>query len=488
MFSLAELYSKVNSSHHCSRISDTHGAFLTPELTVACLDALTGQQTPVAHGDKVIIEVENTVHSIAWMLALWKLGAVVVPVKAGIDHKAIYAIANDCNAKYWLANNYVQLLDSWQPPTNKIVLNTAPRVTGVDLALLIYTSGSTGTPKGIMLSHQNVLVSLKSISQYLRITAEDRILCLSPLSFDYGLYQALFALYNDCHTLLYSQVFNPLAVVKTLAAESITLLPLVPAMASAISRLLAVLKPDLSSLRGITNTGGHLPESVINAWKSYHPELDVYAMYGLTECKRALYLEPEFWLSKPGSVGKPIPGLDAKVLIEQQGQLVEANAGEVGELHVRGTAVMQSYCDSNASGGARLVAGNYRDDNWLATGDLFTTDEDGFFYFKGRNKDLIKQAGFCIYPKDLESLIESCPLVELCAVIAASDANGDEIAVAVIQLNCTDASTEASVKEWISQHIDKDYTPRDIRFADKLALTDNSKIDKKKLEQELFTG
>lgn len=488
MFSLSEFYSQVVSNQWTGDITDTAGGILGSDLCQSYMDVLTNSETTVQHGDKVIIAADNSVNSVAWMLALWHLGAAVVPVKSGMARHSIESIAQDCNAKFLIENNQVAPLENWQSLPKTFAYRTEARVTGVDLALLIYTSGSTGTPKGIMLTHQNVLTSLQSISQYLRIEKDDRILCLSPLSFDYGLYQALFALYRPCRTLLYGSTFNPMAVIKLLAAERITLLPLVPAMASALARLLPVLKPDLSCLRAITNTGGHLPDSVIHSWKRFHSELNVFAMYGLTECKRALYLEPEFWQQKPGSVGKPIPGLDAKVFIETEQGLIEANAGEVGELYVRGSAVMQAYCDPNAQGGARLIAGSYRADNWLATGDLFCVDEDGFFYFKGRSKDLIKQAGFCLYPKEIEAQVESCPFVDLAAVIASVDANGDEVAVAVIQLSQCDEETERYASDWIKDNLDKDYTPRNIRFIEKLALTDNSKIDKKQLEKDILVS
>ncbi|ASP37671.1 hypothetical protein CHH28_02850 [Bacterioplanes sanyensis] len=485
MFSLAEFYPRVVSDHWQGSITDTLGNQLSSDTCMACLDTLTQLEMPLNFGDKCLLVVDSSVHSIAWMLTLWSKGIVVVPVKTGIADSAIHAIATDCNARYLIEGSQIQCLGNYVATPKQFVTKYAQAVTGVDLALLIYTSGSTGTPKGIMLTHHNVITALSSISQYLNIQADDRILCLSPLSFDYGLYQALFALYCDCHTLLSSQSFNPMAVIKQLSNERITLLPLVPAMASALVRLLPVLKPDLSTLRGITNTGGHLPQAVIQRWKDYHPELDVYAMYGLTECKRALYLPPEHWHSKAGSVGKPVPGLEAKVFIQQGDTHIEAAVGQVGELYVRGSAVMQAYCDPQAQGGAKLHPGDYRDDNWLATGDLFCIDDDGFFYFKGRSKDLIKQAGFCLYPKDIESVLETCPLVELSAVIAAQDNNGDEIAAAIIQLQCNDKEHQQQFSAWAREHIDKDYMPREVRFADRLALTDNSKVDKRKLQQEL---
>ncbi|GAB2884721.1 class I adenylate-forming enzyme family protein [Microbulbifer echini] len=487
MFSLADLFDGVVTGSWLGSLENLTGEKLTAQCCGRALSLLQQTDIQLAHGDKIVIRAQNDFFTVATMLSAWHLGLVVVPIKGDAGQAAVESIAADCNAKAIVEGESIALLETYRPQQKLFELHTASRVTGVDLALIIYTSGSTGKPKGIMLTHQNVLTSLQSTSDYLRLDSEDRILCLSPLSFDYGLYQVLFALFKDCTTILYDKTFNPLHVLKVISEMKISVLPIVPAMGAALSKLLSLVKPDLSHLRAITNTGGHLPEYVIRAWKQYCPALNVFAMYGLTECKRALYLEPELWEQKMGSVGKPIPGLDVRIFLldELQNTYHEAKANEVGELFVRGSGVMQAYYDPSAKGGAQIISGLYRDDNWLATGDLFSRDDEGFYYFKGRSKDLIKQAGFCLFPKDLEGVIDACPLVHLSAVLASSDRYQNEIAVCVLELHENTPEHQQQFKAWLKDNLDADYTPREVRFVEAIKLTANSKIDRQKLQQEL---
>ncbi|WP_164503512.1 class I adenylate-forming enzyme family protein [Pleionea sediminis] len=485
IFSLSELYSKVVDDQYKGQIiPDDNSRELSKQGLIEASRDIDEYEKGFNYGEKVVLLVDNSIDSVSMILACWNAGLVVVPVKSDMAMDSVQVIADDSNAKaIWKEGNWISN-GGFKPELSQFELRQPHRVTGSDLALIIYTSGSTGIPKGIMLTHNNVITSLNSISHYLRLDTEEVILGLSPLSFDYGLYQLLFALANDCSLVLYQGQFNPMKVIANIEKHSITLIPIVPAMATAVSKVARIAKGKLATLRKLTNTGGHLSESTIREWKKHCPELQIFSMYGLTECKRALYLEPELWNAKMGSVGKPIPGLDARVFIESgEGNYVEADPYQVGELFVRGSGVMQSYRKSHSGGGARIISGDYRDDNWLATGDLFCYDEDGFFYFKGRTKELIKQAGFCIYPVEVESAVEQHANVSLCAIIGSTDRYGDETALMFIQLCDNSEEAQTAIKHWLKETIDNDYLPREVRFVEEMALTVNSKIDKNQLKK-----
>lgn len=488
-FSLADLYSKVINLQWSGQIHFyPSGKMLTPECVeqhIVWLD----NNCPVRFGDRVIVVGNPSPETVVTMLWMWQKGAVVVPVKSDMAKEAILTIADNCHARFLMNDATVELLHHDAPADTLFVEKGVRRVCGTDLALLIYTSGSTGTPKGIMLSHNNVVTAMSSIATYLRIDKNEHILGLSPLSFDYGLYQLLFCLANDCHFTLYEEDFHPLKVLTALEKQQITLLPIVPAMGIALVKLIRAFKKKLPHLHKVTNTGGHLGESVIDDFRELVEGIEVFAMYGLTECKRALYLPPEYVEQKRGSVGVPIPGLEAKLFekveTEEAGaHYVEVDQGKIGELFVRGATVMQGYFGM-ANAGANIIAGKYRDDNWLATGDLFSQDEDGFFFFKGRCKELIKQAGFCIYPTELEAIIEKNDVVKLAAVIQSSDRTGDEVACLVVELQKQDEESEKYFEQWLKETIDSDYRPRLLKFIEHMPLTPNSKVDKKSLKQSL---
>ena len=488
LFSLSDLCVKLQQQRWGGQINFCpSGQTLTHETMTAHQDWLE-QNIQFSFGEKIIVVSTPTPETVSTLLWLWHKGAVVVPVKHDMQMDAIQKIADDCHAHAVIKDQDITELEPSPQPPLLFRENSTRQVCGTDLALLIYTSGSTGNPKGIMLSHNNVITAINSIATYLKIDSDEHILGLSPLSFDYGLYQLLFSLAFDCKVTLFEESFHPVKVIKALDEHKITLLPVVPAMAISLSRVIRALKFKLPHLRKMTNTGGHLGETVIDDLVSLIPQLDVYAMYGLTECKRALYLPPDKTHKKRGSVGIAIPGLEAKLFISVQCEdglhYQEVRIGEVGELFVRGATVMQGYY-GQANAGANLISGNYRDDNWLATNDLFTQDEDSYFYFKGRTKELIKQAGFCIYPTESEALIEKNTLVHLAAIIQSKDKFGDEIACLCVQLHDDTKENEDAFKDWLKANTDPDYRPREVRFTNQMQLTANTKVDKKSLVAKL---
>lgn len=487
LFSLKDLYSKVNQqkwggsiNFYPSEKKITNKKF---EQHISWLE----QNVSLAFADKVIVIATPTPETIMTILWFWKNGIVVVPVKHDMSLSAIEKIAENCEAAATIKDLNFKLR---QKKNAEIVFReySHRQVCGSDLALIIYTSGSTGQPKGIMLSHTNVITAIYSIGNYLRIDKREHILGLSPLSFDYGFYQVLFSLAFDCQLTLFEEQYHPIKVLKAIETNNITLLPVVPSMATSLSKMIQVFKKTLPSLSKLTNTGGHLGESVIEALTDSLPQLQVFAMYGLTECKRALYLPPEDVKKKKGSVGIAIPGLEAKLFndFDSNGQKYyqEAEPGNIGELFVRGATVMQGYYGESHAG-ANIVSGSYRDDNWLATGDLFVRDECGYFYFKGRRKELIKQAGFCIYPTEVEAMIEKNSLVNLAAIISSTDKFGDEIACLCIQLHQDSEVNRSAFEDWLFKEVDVDYRPRTIKYIENMQLTANGKVDKKCLVNSL---
>ena len=488
LFSLSDIQIKIQQGRWQGQINFyPSGQVLTNEM-INQHQTWLAENLTFEFGDKIIVVCTPTPQTVATMLWLWHKGAVVVPVKHDMTIEDITKIADDCHAHAMLKDNEVTELEPSPKPDVLFRENSSRQVCGTDLALLIYTSGSTGKPKGIMLTHNNVITAMNSIATYLKIDHNEHILGLSPLSFDYGLYQLLFSLAFDCQFTLFEENFHPMKVLKALDVQQITLLPVVPAMAISLSRVMRALKRKLPHLQKLTNTGGHLGETVINDLQELIPQLDVYAMYGLTECKRALYLPPEKTHEKRGSVGIAIPGLEAKlfttVVCDDGKHYQEVPIGGIGELFVRGATVMQGYY-GNASAGANLISGNYRDDNWLSTGDLFCQDEDGYFYFKGRTKELIKQAGFCIYPTESEALIEKNDLIQLAAIVQSKDKFGDEIACLCVQLHDNNETNQGTFKQWLTENLAADYRPREIRFIEHMQLTPNSKVDKKSLVAQL---
>lgn len=426
-------------------------------------------------GDVVMVKARNDLHGATAMLAAWLHGCTVCPIDPTAPPQLHALIAQQSGAVAVVeTDGQVQRIA--EPPIRAL---GPARATGVDMALMIFTSGSSGHPKGVMLTHSNVMSALRAISSYLQLGPEDRILCIPPMFLDYGVYQVLFTLFNGCELVLGTGLKSPLKILDLIQSCQPTILPVVPALASGLATVLNTFKQTVDSLQLVTNTGGHLAPATIEALRRSFPKARVMPMYGLTETKRALFLPPHLVDQKQGSVGGPMPGLDARVVVTgPDGELAEAQVGEIGELYLRGASVMQGYHRQDSQAGARIVPGNYRDDLWLATGDLFEADAEGCLYFRGRTKSLIKQKGYCVYPRDLEAEAEALPQVASAVVVGRNESDGDESAVMFALLKGeADEGTRTAVREQILERLHKSVQPRYIEFLTEWPALPVGKID-----------
>jgi len=351
----------------------------------------------------------------------------------------------------------------------------------LDLAALVYTSGSTGNPKGVMLSHQNMVFAQGSLVEYLRLDASDRILNLLPLAFDYGLYQALMAVHLGATLVLERTFAFPAAIVKRVVDEGVTVFPGVPTVFATLLSLHRNSPVSMPSVRRFTNTAAHLPDDYVPGLLEMSPGALVYKMYGLTECKRVCYLEPELVLSKPSSVGKAIPGTETYVLGDDGLPVV---AGTTGTLYVRGPHVMLGYWNLPAETAHMLKPGKYPGERVLCTHDFFRTDEDGFLYFMGRSDDIIKSRGEKVSPVEVENALAAVPGVREVAVIGVTDELLGQAVRAYVVLHAEVTYTEQAFKREAMARLEGFMVPRDVRFVPDLPKTASGKVRKKTLVEE----
>ncbi|MGL6211535.1 MAG: class I adenylate-forming enzyme family protein [Paracoccaceae bacterium] len=424
-------------------------------------------------GDVVLVRAQNALQGVASLLAVWLSGATVCPVDPDASDATLALIAREINASALIETDGALIVLPFQP---REAWRAQDYATGDDLGLVIFTSGSSGRPKGVMLSNTNIMTSLRSIAAYLDIAPQDRVLCIPPMFLDYGIYQVLFTLFSRCALVLGTGLRNPLAILDMIKTFQPTIIPVVPALASGLTRILNTFSVSLPGVRLVCNTGGHLAPATITSLRRAFPGVSVVPMYGLTESKRALFLPAELVDSHEGSVGGPIPGLDARVVVvAEDGTLAEAACGQEGELYVRGSGVMQGYHRADAGAGARLVPGRYREDTWLATGDLFVRDADGCLSFRGRSKSLVKQRGYCLYPRDIEAVAEAQAGVRSAVMIGRTEADGDETAVLFVVTH--PEADPAAIKASITAELSETQRPKVIRFLAEWPVSPVGKID-----------
>ncbi len=446
----------------------------------------------VGRGDRVALVVHNTADAAVAVYGVLRAGAAISPLNPTVkadklayvlrdsDASAVVAdartaaVAHDAVA---LAGTTTAILDA---SDRTAAATPPPPPLDVDLAGVIYTSGSTGEPKGVTLTHRNMTFAADAIIEYLGLHGGDRVLCVSPLSFDYGLYQLLMSVRARATLVLEHGFPFPGRIVGLLESEAITVLPGVPTLFHVLCGLRGLGERKLPALRLLTNTGQALTGATIAAIRRTFPGAALVSMYGLTECKRVSYLPPEELDRRPASVGHAIPGTEAWVAGEDGGV---AAPGEVGELLVRGAHVMQGYWNAPEATAERLRPGRWPWERTLATGDLFRTDEQGFLYFVGRRDDLIKTRGEKVVPREVEEVLAAAEGVNEVAVVGVPDALLGTAVVAHVSPRDGASLEPVALRRRCAAHLESHMVPARFMIHPALPRTPNGKIDRRALAE-----
>lgn len=464
--------------------------------------------------DRVIIYLNNSVESVISLFGILKAGGIFIIVDPQVKEKKFEYILRDCQARVLITDtehlvqitaillnlpnleliivtdypknhsisiltlktrllSYIEILEKY-PSTRRI-----SRCIDIDLASLIYTSGSSGKPKGVMLTHHNMASAATSIIQYLGNTSDDIIINTLPLAFDYGLYQILMA-FKFGGTVVQEKTFvYPQQIINLIVKEKVTGWPIVPTIAAILIRLKNLDKNDFSSLRYITSTSQVLPPEHINILRKIFPNVEIFSMYGLTECKRVSYLNPQELDNRPNSVGKAMPNMDAYIVNDDDEEILEA--GKPGELVVRGSQVMKGYWNLPEETARALRPGRYSGDKVLYTGDIFEKDEEGYLYFLGRKDDIIKTAGHLVSPKEVENVLcEKDDIIEA-AVIGVEDEIMGNAIKAFVHLIDSSRTTEDDIIRFCSERLEDYSVPKYISFCRELPQTSTGKVQKRDL-------
>ena len=353
-----------------------------------------------------------------------------------------------------------------------------PRCLDIDLACLIYTSGTTGNPKGVMCTHRDVVSAAKSIIQYLENRPEDIILNALPLSFGYGLYQVLMSSMFGGTVVLESSFLYPHLMLKRVAQEKVTGLPLVPSMAAMMLRIEDIAAYDFATLRYMTSASAALPVPHVRSLRRLIPHAILYNMYGLTECVRVCFLAGDELDQRPTSVGRPMPNCEVSV-VDEDGK--EVPPGEVGELIIRGSNVMQGYWNDPETTARVYRPGPYPAWRWLHSGDYFCRDGEGFLHFVGRKDDMIKTRGERVSPREVEDTIcELEAVAEAAAIGVPDEILGQAIKVFVVRR--TDELNEKTILRHCANRLQPFMVPKCVELVGTLPRTAHGKIDKRELQ------
>jgi len=443
-------------------------------------------------GERVAIFMPNSADLAAALFGAWLGGGVALVINPQTRPEKLAYILKDSGARVLAchplleptARRGLHLLDGPRPvllvgeSRGEGGFPLVPERVATDLALIIYTSGSSGFPKGVMLTHQNITFTLGSLIEYLRLDASDRILNVLPLAFDYGLYQLLMSIRLGA-TLVLEQGFGyPALIEERMLEEAVTVFPGVPTLFATLLARAGSQPTIFPSVRRVTSTAAELPSAFTPGLKALFPNALIYRMYGLTECKRVCYLEPEALEQRPDSVGKAIPGTQV-FLVDEGGMRV--GPGGTGILHVRGPHIMAGYWNRPDLTAEMIREGQYPGDRILCTQDLFHMDEEGYLYFLGRSDDIIKSRGEKVSPVEVERVLYGIPGVRDAAVIGVPDPLLGEAVHAYLSIAPGAAWSEGSMRRFCQERLESFMVPRVFHVLEDLPKGANGKILKRKL-------
>jgi acyl-CoA ligase (AMP-forming) (exosortase A-associated) len=449
-------------------------------------------------GDRVATWLSKTELACLMPLAAARAGLVHVPVNPLLKQAQVAYIVEDSGARLLISNaGRLKTLDGSdmdeacslfedkdvEAALASVVMPLAPSPADTDtgdLVAILYTSGSTGRPKGVMLSHANLTLGALSVAEYLKLAADDRTICVLPLSFDYGQNQLLSTwAAGGCAVPL--DYLTPRDVMKACARERITTLAAVPPL---WVQLVEHDWPEeaVASMRRLTNSGGALTPTLVKQLRTiFGSKTDIYAMYGLTEAFRSTYLDPALIDDNPTSMGTAIPFAEILV-VDETGAI--ADPGQAGELVHCGPLVAQGYWKDPERTAQRFKSApavSQYPGTAVFSGDTVKRGKDGLLYFVSRDDAMIKSSGNRISPTEIEEIaVESGLIAEAVALGVPDERLGHAIRLFVRpvgQGSATDTVTE-QLANYLKQNLPNFMHPRDIVLLSEFPKNPNGKLDR----------
>jgi malonyl-CoA/methylmalonyl-CoA synthetase len=445
-------------------------------------------------GERVALFLGNSPDFLAAYLGTHLAGGVIVPVNTAYRRTELRHIFDDAGVR-------LSLTDGERQPELERVYKDLPALEalvevgeeldafldsaeddetglpdGEDLAVIAYTSGTTGRSKGAMLLHRNLIANIEAICKAWRWTADDHLLLTLPLFHTHGLtVGAHGTLFTGASAELHRS-FDASRVYDALLEGSFTMFFGVPTMYTRLLREAESRDERPRPLRLYVAGSAALSPQAFEKFEKLFGER-ILERYGMTETGMNL-TNPYDAERRAGTVGKPFPGQEARVVdIESREPLP---AGEVGEIEVRGPHVFKGYWNQPDATEEVL-----REDGWFRTEDLGWVSEDGYFTISGRTKELIISGGYNVYPREVEEVLEGHPGVAEVAVVGLPDEEYGEKVTAVVVSDDPELTAE-EVKDFCRDDLAGYKKPREVFFVDELPRNALGKVQKHLVQEDLI--
>lgn len=331
-----------------------------------------------------------------------------------------------------------------------------------DVAMYQYTGGTTGISKGAMLTHRNISYNAQQFSSWFPSLRGGKEKCLAapPYFHAFGLSAAMNASIQNGWTQIVIPKPQPDELIQAIDKFKPTILYLVPTMFLGLLEHPDFDKTDMTFVKLCGSGGGALPVSVLKkiTKKTGCPFAEGY---GMTEASPITHINPFGGLTKPGSVGIPIPNTLARIVDLNSGE-TDVPVGEIGEIVFKGPQIMKGYLNMPDETAKALKGG------WLHSGDIGKMDEDGFFYVVDRKKDMIISGGYNVYPLEIERVYNEHPKIAEAAVIGVPHPTRGEQAKLIIALKEGESATEEEMIAYCSDKLAKYKWPTMVAFQSEL--------------------
>ena len=471
----------------------------------------------LAKGDRVALLIENSAEYVISYYGILKAGGTTVALNTESTADDIAYVIGDCGIRYLIASQRLlarlrpaqeglpawpgpdrpgtlEAVFAWGPPASSLPSvpgvplavipdayaaessdNPGVRTIDLDIASIVYTSGSTGKPRGAVLSHLNIVANTRSIVEYLRLTADDRVMVVLPFYYIYGksLLNTHFAVGGS--VVVDNRFLYPNVILQTMQEQEVTGFAGVPSTFTILLGRSNVRSRKFPKLRYVTQAGGAMAPAVQKEVAGTFAPASLFIMYGATEASARLsYLAPEDLRRKWGSIGKAIPNVELFVADENGRPLP---AGAEGEIVARGSNIMSGYWSHPEETEKVLRNGLYY------TGDIGRADEEGFLYIVGRTKDMIKIGGNRVSAKEIEEALHEHPAVAEAAVIGVPDEiMGESPKAFVVIKESFGKDAIEQLPGFLQNHLALYKIPKIYEIRDSLPKTESGKILKQKLK------
>ncbi|MBN1592904.1 MAG: AMP-binding protein, partial [Candidatus Coatesbacteria bacterium] len=455
----------------------------------------------VGKADRVFVIMPNSPGLVIAYFAIFRIGAVAVPLSIGSTHVEIDALLSHSRPTAGITTtqtsqaveralllndvNPAVLISEWDEASEHrytIFKEASPRSTvhggppsPEDPAVMLYTAGTTGRPKGVILTHRNIVSNTYSCQKAMPVSDSDIFLAFLPMyhSFAFTTCTVLPVLLGSTTVILPGPKKE--LIIDAVCRFGVTVFIGIPGLYAILSRADSTIASLFDRVRFFVSGAAPLSLQTIEAFSKLYrgPLLEGY---GLTEAAPVVSLNPIDGVQKAGSIGLPLPDVSVRV-VDESG--CDIPPGEIGELLVRGPNVMQGYF-----GDADATHEKIRD-GWLYTGDMARMDGDGYICIEDRKDDMILVQGSNVYPHEIEDTIRTIEGVVDVAVVGIADGHRGKRPVAVVQALEGAMIDEECILAHCREHLSKHKAPRHVHFWSELPLSPLGKPLKREIREIL---